>query len=191
MSSIEYVVTVLMPDRPGIIAAAAEALYALGGNIESMSQTSMSGWFTMLLRVATPLEVAADDIRRALEAARLENIAVCPTCQPHADMPGTESAGDPFVVTATGADRSGIVSRLAACCADRDVNIEDVWNEVHEGRFIIIFTITLPRRLHHRDFRRELEAAANDLGVNVMLQHQDIFTATNSLAFRPRARAVR
>jgi glycine cleavage system transcriptional repressor len=161
-------------------------------NIEAMSQTSMAGWFTMLLRVSAPAALSAVSIRDALEKADLENVAVCPAVHGN-PSPGTaETAGDPFIVTATGEDCRGIVARLAACCAMRNVNIEDVWNEVHDGRFIIIFTITLPRRLHHRDFRQELEVAAEELGVNVMLQHQDIFTATNSLSFsrRPRTPAL-
>jgi predicted amino acid-binding ACT domain protein len=80
-----------------------------------------------------------------------------------------------------GDDKPGIVRRFARCCADRGVNIDDVWNEVRDGRFITIFHVTLPRDLDAKDFRYGLETTAGELGIALTLQHQDIFTATNSL----------
>ena len=66
------------------------------------------------------------------------------------------------------------------------INIDDVWNEVRDDQFIIIFRLTVPKDVDRREVRYELDQMAQELDVSVTLQHQDIFTATNSLAVHTR-----
>lgn len=177
-SEIRYMISVLTPDRPGIIADASAAVFGLGGNIEAMSQTIMLGWFTMLMRAAFPAEVTGDAVADAVRAAGHASVAVCPAAW------GAETrvaSGEPYVMTVIGADKPGIIHAVSRCCADKGVNIDDVWNEVRENRFITIFHVTVPRDVDAADFRHDLEREAETIGVAAQLQHQDIFTATNSL----------
>ncbi|HEO71511.1 MAG TPA: hypothetical protein ENN80_09615, partial [Candidatus Hydrogenedentes bacterium] len=94
--------------------------------------------------------------------------------------------GELYVVTAIGEDRPGIVSRLARCFADMGVNIEDVWNEVRDYRFIEIFHVRVPATVDPKELRYELAKAAATLPLQVQLQHVDVFTATNSLSVHTR-----
>ena len=170
-------ISVLCPDRRGVVADVADVIYAMGGNLEATSQTIMQGWFTMLVAARFPAGVATNQLEQRLREAGSLDVIVR-----RSDERGRAPAeGEPFIITCVGDDKPGIVRRLARCCADRNVNIDDVWNEVREGRFITIFHVTLPRDLDAKDFRYELEAAAGELGITLTLQHQDIFTATNSL----------
>ena len=173
-----FIVSALCPDRPGIISEISEALYRLGGNIEAISQTIMQGWFTMLLQCAFPDGVGRAGIEAALGALPGIGFMVRPAgeCGP-AEYPD----GEPYVLTVIGADQPGIVRMLSRCCARRAVNIGDVWNEVRAGRFITIFHVSVPRGVDPGEFRGELERASAALGVETTLQHQNIFTATNSL----------
>jgi predicted amino acid-binding ACT domain protein len=99
-------------------------------------------------------------------------------------LPSNRCGGEPYVVTVAGEDKPGIVRRLTRCFAERDVNIEDVWNEVREGQFTVIFHVTLPPAVDAKELRYVLEQASEEVGVRSTMQHQDIFTATNTLSMR-------
>ena len=172
-----YVISVLAPDRPGIIADVSSAIYELGGNLEATSQTIIQHWFTMLVRVTFPDEIMESEIASRIEAAGCE-VIVCP--EDISTRPA-EVAGEPYVLTVVGQDKPGIVRALSCCCADRGVNITPVWNEVRDNRFVTIFHVTVPRDVDPSDFRHRLDQTAESIDVSVTFQHQDIFTATNSL----------
>ena len=172
-----YVISVLAPDRPGIIADVSSAIYELGGNLEATSQTIIQQWFTMLVRVTFPDEILESEIASRIEAAGCE-VIVCPE---DAAASSAEASGEPYVLTVIGKDKPGIVRALSCCCAERGVNITDVWNEVRDERFVTIFHVTVPRDVDPSDFRHRLDLTAESIGVSVTFQHQDIFTATNSL----------
>jgi len=176
---VRFVVSVLTPDRVGIIAAVSDAVYEIGGNLEALSQTIMHGWFTMIFSVSFPDGTALTKVKRSIEDAGSFHVLVRPADEAQAATP---AEGEPFVVTAVGADKPGIVKRLAHCFSDRGVNIEDVWNEVQGSQFIVIFKVAVPSSVDPGEMRHELEQAAADLGISVRFQHQDLFTATSSLS---------
>ncbi len=178
-----YVINVVVEDRVGIIADITEALYRLGGNLEALSQTVVWGWFTMILCGIFPEKVTAGQIKEGIE----KNVGFHATVLPHTALrPGSVVVGDPFVVTVIGKDKPGIVTALTRCFAERGINIEDVWNEVQDGQFIVIFKLTVPKRVDPKELRYELDGLAEKLAVQVRLQHQDVFTATNSLSVHTR-----
>ena len=133
---LRYVVNVVARDRVGIVAQVSEALYELGGNLEALSQTVVWNWFTMIICGAFPEGVSAEQIRDAVEKAGDFSATVLPFGEPE---PGRPVSGEPFVVTAAGRDQPGIVRRLTRCFAGKGINLEDVWNEVRDGQFIVIF----------------------------------------------------
>jgi glycine cleavage system transcriptional repressor len=178
-----YVITVLAQDRVGIIADVSEILFQLGGNLEALSQTVVWGWFTMIICAAFPEEVTAAAVRETLEKKGEFAATVVPLAKA---TPSPRFEGEPFVVTAFGEDKPGIVRKLTASFARRGINIEDVWNEVQQGKFIVIFHVTIPDDIDPKDARNDLEEAAREVGVTVTMQHQDIFTATNSLSLHTR-----
>ena len=176
-----FFISVLCPDRLGVVADVADVVTELGGNFEATSQTIMQGWFTMLVAARFPSGLPREQIERRLQEAGGFDVTVR---QGEDGGASPRAAGEPFIITCVGEDKPGIVRRLSRLCADRGVNIDDVWNEVREGRFITIFHVTLPRDLDPKDFRYDLDAAAEELEISLSLQHQDIFTATNSLEVR-------
>jgi glycine cleavage system transcriptional repressor len=175
---ITYIVSILCPDRSGIIADVSETIYQLGGNLIAMSQTIMQGWFTMLVSAEFPPEVPQEDIERRLSEPGRFDVLVRNVGN---DTTAPQAAGEPFIITSIGQDKPGIVRRLSRCCAAKGVNITDVWNEINDGRFITIFHVTVPRDIDPKNLRYDLEIAARELDVVLTFQHQDIFTATSSL----------
>ncbi len=177
-----YVITVLARDRTAIIADVTGSLYELDANLDALSQTVVWGWFTMIVCASYPPGTTADQIRKAVEKSCDCTATVLPFGDDTPIAASPPAAGEPLVATVVGEDRPGIVCSLTRCLADRGINIDDVWNEVHEGRFVVIFRLTVPRSIDTKALRYELRQAAEPLGVQITLQHQDIFTATNSLS---------
>jgi glycine cleavage system transcriptional repressor len=183
MRTSRYVINVVTRDQVGIIAKVSDALFQLDGNLEALSQTVVWGWFTMIICGEFPERVSAEEIKDAVEQAGNYRAIVLP----HEGLRGGELLeGEPFIVTVKGADKPGIVRRLTRCFSEKGINIEDVWFEVRKGQFIVIFHVTLPDVVDPGDVRYELECAAAELDVSLVLRHQDIFVATNSLSVHTR-----
>ena len=182
--TVRYAISVTTRDRVGIIADVSEALYQLGGNLEALSQTVVWGWFTMIVCGAFPEGTTPEQVKQAVESAG-DFIA---TVLPSHDAPTPRPVeGEPFVVTVVGSDKPGIVWRLTRCFAQTGINIEDVWDEVRDGHIVVIFHVTVPPHVDRKELRYNLEQVGEELGLSVMLQHQDIFTATNALSMPSRS----
>jgi glycine cleavage system transcriptional repressor len=181
------VINVVARDRVGIIADVSETLYQLGANLEATSQTVVWGWFTMIICASFPPGTKLEKVRDAVEQAGPFRATVLPFAGSSAGLPPD---GEPYVATVVGDDRPGIIRALTRCLAENKVNIVDVWNEVRDGRFIVLFHLEVPPPVEARALRRALDEAAKGVGVTVSLQHQDIFTATNSLDVHARRKST-
>jgi glycine cleavage system transcriptional repressor len=118
-----YAVTAVGPDGPGEVAALAEALAALGANLEDASMTRLRGHFAMTL--VASVDAAAAEVERALEPVASStglHISVWPV---DADAPPPEG-GRPWRVTLHGADRPGLVAGVARELASAGANITDL-----------------------------------------------------------------
>ena len=178
-----FVINVVTRDHVGIIATVSDTLYNLGGNLEAVSQTVVWGWFTMIVCGEFPSTVSAEDIKTAVESAGDFKATVFPTDR---EAETLTLEGEPFIVTIRGTDQPGIVRKFSHCFAAANINIDDVWFEVQKEQFIVIFHVIVPLGADTREVRQELESAAEDMGVEIMLRHQDIFVATNSLSVHTR-----
>jgi glycine cleavage system transcriptional repressor len=110
-------------DRPGIVAAVAQALAADGVNIEDSQMSILRGHFAMVLIVQAPPEVdaarLAADLRQVGDALDLEAIALTPV----ADAAPAAASEPSHLVSVYGADHPGIVHAVAAGLVEADVNI--------------------------------------------------------------------
>lgn len=86
----------------------------------------------------------------------------------------SEVTSDRAVVSVLGADRSGIVAKVATLLAEQDVNILDISQTILQG----LFTMTMLVDLKGADFatiQKGLEALSKELGVQVTIQREDVF----------------
>lgn len=115
----DVVVSVLGPDRPGIVAAMSRVVFDLGCNFEQVGSTIIGGHFamTMLARCGDHVLPATIEEKVGAAAAELDlQVAV--------KVADGSGAGAPtHAVTVTGADKPGIVYRVADTLARMDVNI--------------------------------------------------------------------
>lgn len=86
----------------------------------------------------------------------------------------SEATTDRAVVSVLGADRSGIVAKVATLLAEQDVNILDISQTILQG----LFTMTMLVDLKGADFATihdGLDALSKELGVQVTIQREDVF----------------
>ena len=172
-------VFVIGPDRPGIIAAVTQALFEQGCNLEDVSQTSLQALFVGIF-IAIPDEQSSPEaLLRALRE-RLDPLGLfvhlravdAATARP---TPPTES----YVITAVGPDRPGLVAGITGLLARYDANITNL-KAVARGagaglEYVTFYEVDLPAGTDRQAFRADLRERARDLGLDVNLQHREIF----------------
>lgn len=86
----------------------------------------------------------------------------------------TQAASDRAVITVLGGDRPGIVAAVAGALSERSANILDISQTILQG----IFTMTMLVDLAGTDFsalKARLDELAEGLGVQIMMQREDVF----------------
>lgn len=118
-----YALSAVGRDRPGIVAAVAEAIVVDGVNVEDSQMSILRGHFAMVLILAVPDNVDAERLRRDLQAVgeRLELEGVSLTAVSD-ESPGGQPEPT-HTITVYGADHPGIVHAVAAALAAEQVNI--------------------------------------------------------------------
>jgi glycine cleavage system transcriptional repressor len=159
-------VTVVGHDRPGIIASTAEILSRAGMNLEDSSMTLLRGHFAMTLICAG--EARASEVETALLPLVDDSLDVTVRELPEeADQP---PLGEPYLVTVHGADRLGIVARLAGVIAAAGGNITDLTTRLTNGLYVLVAEVDLPTMTDVDDLRDEITRVAVDLGVEATLR---------------------
>lgn len=175
-----YIVTVTAADRVGIVHSVAGTIHDLDGNILELSQTVLRGYFTIILAVEfdgpRDPSVLVDAIRRAGSRFHL-TVAVIEAEEGAVLTPVPN--GERFILTVLGADRPGSIHGIAGCLASHGVNIVDLHARVDGGRFSLVMEAFLPPDLEPGVIRAELERFGRNLGLEVYVQHENIFLATS------------
>lgn len=159
-------VTVVGHDRPGIIAAAADALAGCGMNLEDSSMTLLRGHFAMTLVCAGDASAAA--VRDAL--APLAGSGLDVAVREVAPDPDAAAATASHLVTVYGADRLGIVARLVGVVAEAGANVTDLTTRLSGDLYVLLAEVVLPAGTDGDALRTRLEAVATELGVEVTLR---------------------
>jgi glycine cleavage system transcriptional repressor len=119
-------------DRPGIVAAVAQALLVHHGNVEDSQMAILRGHFTMTLIVSVPETTDLDRLRADLEPVReqldLEGLAVSEIEQIEAHLEAEPS----HILSVYGVDHPGILHSISSVLAVAQVNISDLTTRVLE-----------------------------------------------------------
>jgi glycine cleavage system transcriptional repressor len=159
-------VTVVGHDRPGIIAAAADALAGCGMNLEDSSMTLLRGHFAMTLVCAG--DAAVDAVRDAL--APLADSGLDVAVREVAPDPDAASSTASHLVTVYGADRLGIVARLVGVVAEAGANVTDLTTRLSGDLYVLLAEVALPGDADAAALQDRLAGVATELGVEVTLR---------------------
>ena len=170
-----FAVSAVGADRPGIVAAVTGVLVAQGCNLEDTSMAILRGHFTMMLVVEGPPTVDATALEYALAepAGRFDLVLAVRAID---DAVPASPAGDPWTVAVYGADKPGIVHRVAEVLAEQEVNIVGLdtrmIGESDRPVYAMLLDVTLPATIDAGIVEDRLVALGKDLGVECTL-HPD------------------
>jgi glycine cleavage system regulatory protein len=166
------VLTLLGPDRPGLVEALAELVARHGGNWLESRMASLAGQFAGILRVEVDASAAAA-LETALRSFEVEpGLAIVVRAASEAPPRG----GRLLALELIGQDRPGIVRQVARALAAKGVNVEELESEcisapmTGETLFRAHALLRLPLTEGEADLKAALESIAEDLMVDVTLE---------------------
>jgi glycine cleavage system transcriptional repressor len=176
----KVIISVLGPDRPGIIAAVTRILFQQDCNIENVSQTILQSEFSGIFIAAIPNQITIKDLSEHLNnglTALSLHVHVKHLETRKNDVPMVES--EPFVITTIGPDRKGLVAGITEIIARYSANVTNL-EAIFKGgddptKNIMIYEVDVPKNIDQQQFHRELRKKAKDLKLEINIQHRRIF----------------
>jgi glycine cleavage system regulatory protein len=158
------VLTVIGPDRPGLVRALATAVAAHGGSWLESRMARLAGQFAGIVLVEAPDSLL--DALRALESEGLRIVA-------RGAMAPPAVTGERLILEVVGNDRPGIVRDVTQVLAECGVNIEELTTDTAsasfsgETMFKVVATLRAPSSQAVDAAKAGLERLGNELMVDV------------------------
>ena len=165
------VVTVIGPDRPGLVSLLSDRARGFGANWAASRMASLAGQFAGIVH----FEVPAENARALAEALAGLQSAGLRVVIAESDAKGTPGKRRLVRLELVGQDRPGIMRDLSAALAQRGVSIDELHTEIAsaamsaENLFKVKAALVVPETLSDNDLRRGLEALANEMMVDIAL----------------------
>ncbi len=164
---IPLVMTIIGPDRTGLVESLAGCVAENGGNWLESRLCRLGGEFAGILRIEIP------DKNKSTLLAALQKISglTVTVCADDQNIPSI--AGRLTALEIVGHDRPGIVHEISAALARAGVNVEEFSSEVAsapmsgETLFKAAARLQLPEHCDLAVLQRDLEKIASDLLVDV------------------------
>lgn len=160
------VMTVIGPDRPGLVEELSSTISSYDGNWLESRMAQLSGHFTGILRLSCP-ESGADNLLAALR--QLDGLTV------HVvdELRQPERPHRHLQFDVMGNDRPGIVRQLSTAIAQTGGNVEELNSDLesapHAGHpvFRATGTVTVPQDFDETTLASALESLGPDLSVSI------------------------
>jgi ACT domain-containing protein len=86
------------------------------------------------------------------------------------------------IVTVVGSDRVGIIARVSAFLAERNINIEDISQTILSGNFVMMMMVDLSSSAQALDtVKKELAALGDSMNVSISVMHEKVFSAMHRI----------
>ena len=169
------VMTIIGPDRPGLVETLASIITSHGGNWLESRMGHLGGQFAGILRVQAP-EASVESITRELRELESDRLTVVVNRGQSHDF--NDSSRKTMALEIIGLDRPGIVAEITRVLAGFTINVEELETECSsapmsgEMMFQARARVVIPETCDVLDVRAELERIAADLMVELRLEQQ-------------------
>lgn len=166
------VLTLVGPDRPGLVEAVSDVIARHGGNWLESRMARLAGQFAGILRIEVP-DAGVASLRASLSTLTQTNLQITVV---EADPSLERMELRPLRLHLVGQDRPGIVREIAQVLASRGVNVEELETACEsapmsgEVLFVATAKLGVPEQLKLEQLRDALERIASDLMVDVTLE---------------------
>ena len=80
------------------------------------------------------------------------------------------------IITVIGKDKVGIIAKVCSCLSEENINILDISQTIVQGYFNMMMIVDLDStKSDFVEIVDQLSKLGQEIGVNIRLQHQDIF----------------
>ncbi len=165
------VLTVIGSDRPGIVNVLSDVAQSFGANWVGSRMASLAGQFAGIVHLEVP-DQNAESIASALRGLVSSGLHVVIAMGDSSVVPAAQRS---VRLELVGNDRPGIVRDLSGRLARRGVSIEELHTEVVSAAmsaghlFRVKALLAVPEALGNDDLKRELEALATEMMVDIEL----------------------
>ena len=166
------VVTIVGPDRPGLVSAISDKAAEFGANWADSLMANLVGQFAGILLLQVPSR-NADMLVAALESLRSATIQI--TVARGGAMPVQGKPTRRIKLELVGQDRPGIIHSISSELAQHGVSIEKLQTRIASGAmsgepmFHMDAALSVPTTLTEDALRAALESLANELMVDISL----------------------
>jgi ACT domain-containing protein len=86
------------------------------------------------------------------------------------------------IITVVGSDKVGIIAKVSAFLAERNINIEDISQTVLSGNFVMMMMVDLSSSTKAlEDLKRELSGMGESMNVSISVMHEKVFSAMHRI----------
>ena len=169
--SVSLVMTVISPDRPGLVEALSQSVANHQGSWLESRMARLDGKFAGIVRVSVP-ENRVEALSQELRALEPEGMQVVIA---RSEAFGAGPAARRLRLELLGSDRPGIIREISAALASRGINVNELRTEVvsapmsGELLFRASAELWIPPTLDLEVLRKDLEALAHELMVDIDL----------------------
>jgi glycine cleavage system regulatory protein len=168
--STSLVLTIVGPDRPGLVSLISEAATLHGANWLESRMANLAGQFAGIVLLQIP-DAKVDAFVKSLDDFRAQGLRVTSLRSDGSSMRGRRR----LHLELMGQDRPGIVREISGALARRGVSIDELVTDCVSGSmsgeslFRARAQLQVPAGVETHELRRALEDLANDLMVDVTL----------------------
>ena len=86
------------------------------------------------------------------------------------------------IITVVGNDKVGIIAKVSAFLAERNINIEDISQTILQGNFVMVMMVDLSSSSKAmEEVKRELSVLGESTNVSISLMHEKVFSAMHRI----------
>ena len=165
------VITIIGPDRPGIVSAVSDKAVEFGANWTDSLMANFAGQFAGILQLQVSSR-QADVLMAALRSLESPGMRIAVAKGGDANGQGADAVRR-LTLDLVGNDRPGIIHSISSQLAQRGISIEKLQTEVVSGAwsgeqmFQMKAQLAVPTSLDTDELRNGLEGLANELMVDI------------------------
>ncbi len=169
-----FALTIVGRDRPGIVSQVTGILFNLGCNIADSSCSILGGQFAMILILAHSEFTDRDSFGDAFKPLEDADLTVALRVLKPGGEIHPKITGDLCMISVYGADKPGIVYRVAQILGEKKVNITDLNTKLvgSEQRpvYVMILEAALPEGIEETDVDAWLAPVRDELQIDITVR---------------------
>lgn len=182
----QMIISVMSKDRPGIVAEVTGAIYALNGDLADINQSVVCGYFTMIVSATFDGNISREDMISELYQINTKDrfeVSV-KELDEGADLTRPEVLKESYIMTVQSPNKKGLVHGLGQFCTSHHINILDLATTLRDNTYTMVLQLDLSNSTGIAKIEKDLARYNRDSGLNILLQHNDIFQATSEITLR-------